>query len=166
MTAEAILAAEHPEPPVEVPAVGLSRALTTRSAAIAHAWRRAWQGDRPDPMLALGQLDGLVEGLVYELGRSLGELSDLPAAPWGRVSGVLRLSITRGADSLGQEFAVLRGLLEQVARQVGAGEPERKRLRILLDASQAQALALLRQRANPACTRAAVAFGGVVVEVT
>lgn len=152
-------------PPVELPKMGLARLLSTRASAIAHTWRRAYCGQMSDPLEVVGQLDGLIEPLVVELGRSLGSPSDLPAAPWGRACGVLRLSLSRGVDGLCQEFWLLRTLLEQAADQLGATIPERKRLRILLDAAQAQAQALLRHRLDLDVPAPAVAFGGVVVEV-
>lgn len=152
-------------PPVELPKMELARLLGTRAGAIAFSWRRAYAGNMADPLETIGQLDGLVEPLLVELGRSLGDASDLPAAHWSRVSGVLRISLSRGVEGLCQEFWLLRTLLEQAAEQLGAPMAERKRLRILLDAAQAQAQALLRHRTGVGIPRPAVAFGGVVVEV-
>jgi hypothetical protein len=166
MTAEALTYRDDPlPPPVELPKMQLARLLCTRAEAIVFSWRRAYCGQMQDPLETTGQLDGLIEPLLVEMGYSLGEPGDLPAAPWGRACGVLRLSLSRGANGLAQEFALLRGLLEQAADQLGASAPERKRLRILLDAAQAQAQALLRHRIGPNVSRPAVAFGGVVVEV-
>ncbi|MBS2032814.1 MAG: hypothetical protein JST54_33380 [Deltaproteobacteria bacterium] len=156
---------EHLPPPVDMPALDLSRALCTRAEAIAQAWRRELYGNAQDPLASLGQLDDVVAPLVAELGRSLATPSDLPAAPFGRATGVLRLSMTRGPAGLFQEFGLLRTLLEQAASQVGASMPERRRLRVLLDAAQAQALALLRQRVMPHLPHADVPFAGIVLEM-
>ena len=150
--------------PVE-PRRDLARLLRTRAASIAHAFRRERFGSCQDPLQAVGQLDGLVEGLVEELGHSMSDPSDLPIAPWARARGVLRLSLTHGLEALAEEFALLRGLLDQAAAQLGSSEPERRRLRQLLEASQSQALALLRHRVMPELPAPALAFGGVVLEM-
>lgn len=150
-------------PPVE-PRGPLAKLMRTRAASIAHAFRRERSGDRQDPLEDVGALDGLVEGLVEELGHALSEPADLPTAPWARAQGVLRLSLTRGPETIQRDFGLLRGLLEQAASQLGANELERRRLRVLLDAAQAQALALLRHRLIPGQPAPAVKFGGVVLE--
>jgi hypothetical protein len=157
--------------PVQAPAPlgapqALAELLVNRAGSFATIWRRHYCGDRTDPLAALGLLDDVVESLVLQLGAALGEPDALPAAAWGRTCGVLRLSITRGVDGLVQEFGLLRNLLEDAAERVGAPRAERRRLRILLDAAQAQALLLQHHRANPGTPLPAVAFGGVVVEVS
>ena len=166
MTAAIDFREEHRlPPPVEAPSLDLSRALCTRAEAIAQAWRRELYGNAQDPLASLGQLDDLVAPLVAELGRSLANPSDLVSAPFERATGVLRLSMTRGPSGLFYEFGLLRELLDQAASQVGASASERRRLRQLLDAAQAQALALLRQRVMPHLRHEEVRFAGIVLEM-
>jgi len=141
----------------------LARRLVRQSEPLASAWRRDHCGDR-DPLLALPQLDNLVESLIEELGRSLDNPADLPAAPWGRISGVFRISAAQGATGLCWEFSVLRALLSEAAQDAGADATEVRRLHTFLDAIQHQALALQAYRIEPGSPRPAVAFGGVVVE--
>ena len=165
------LAAVHTAFEVEAPAASagpsaLSELLVSRAGAFATVWRRHYCGDRTDPLAALGLLDDVIESLVVQLGSVLDEPEALPATAWSRTSGVLRLSITRGVDGLVQEFGLLRNLLEDAAERVGAPRGERRRLRILLDAAQAQALLLQHHKATPDTPPPAVAFGGVVVEVS
>ena len=144
----------------------LAQLLAGRSRSLAAAWRRRYYGSDPQALSALAQLDGVVEPLLAELGTSLATLHDLPASAWGRTSGVLRLSHARGAEGLHGEFQLLTEVLEEAAAQLRAAPAQRKRMRVLLDASQAQALALLgRCTASPgARLPPAGRFGGVVVE--
>lgn len=165
------LAALPSQAPVEAPAPSampnaLADLLVGRAGAFATVWRRHYCGDRTDPLSALGLLDDVIESLVLQLGMALTETDALPAMAWARTTGVLRLSITRGIDGLAQEFGLLRNLLEDAAERVRAPPSERRRLRILLDATQAQALLLQHHRATPGTPLPAVLFGGVVVEVS
>jgi hypothetical protein len=143
----------------------LAAALESKAAVLAAEWRKRYYCT-DSSLTTVAQLDGVVEPLIAELGRSLPASLDLPAAAWGRTQGLLRLSHSRGEEGLHEEFFLLRAVLEQAANALFAPLVERKRLRMMLDAAQAQAVAMFSRLQSPAdeLLPPQARFGGVVVE--
>src|SRR5437870_6042957 len=105
----------------------LGQHLQQRSAELARAWRSAGFVDgRERPTAAL---NGLVEGLIFELGRGLDHPAGSLCVAWSRVRGVLLRSAVRGEAELHGEFRRLAVVLDRTARAHGAADLERVRLR-------------------------------------
>ncbi len=151
--------------PVVPTARNLPSFLEHNAVHLAAEWRKRYYANDTS-LTTLAQLDGVVELLIVEVARSVEAPTDLPATAWGRTSGVLRLSRERGAPGLHLEFCLLRGVLEGAANVGNAPHEQRKRLRTLIDAAEAQALALLARTQDSTGGRAypSVHFQGVVVE--
>jgi hypothetical protein len=154
--------------PTQQVQIDLGEVLCSCTSILTAKWRKLYfEGDRL--MTVLPQLDGVMELFIMELGRSLQTLSDMPVSAWSRTSGVLKLSHSRGAEGLRREFDLLRAVLEQATEQVQANRAQQRRLLVMLDAAQAQALALMGQRMNSeeffGATNAVVRFSGLVVEI-
>jgi hypothetical protein len=146
------------------PAGDLGKVLVARSNLIASWWRRRYYGDETNSLPSTGQIEGLLETLIVEIGRSIQAATDLPLSAWAKTQGILRLSIGSGPEGLNYEFDLLRTALEQVAEQLRALPSQRRRMRVVLDACQASALARLRQARGISTPLGLVPFGGVVTE--
>jgi hypothetical protein len=151
--------------PVVPTARNLPTFLEHHAEHLAGEWRKRYYANDTS-LTTVAQLDGVVELLIVEIGRSLEMPTDLPATAWGRTGGVLRLSQERGAPGLHLEFCLLRAVLEGAANIGNPPHEQRKRLRTLIDAAEAQALALLArtQDSNAGKAYPSVHFQGVVVE--
>ncbi|MFP2912748.1 hypothetical protein ACLESD_48620 [Pyxidicoccus sp. 3LFB2] len=104
----------------------LARFFRQQPDRIAALWRRMRLATEAEGSVhVLGQLDGLVEPFIREVGRTLeGE----ETSPWSRTRAVLRLSPERGARALYDEFAALRRCLVDAAEVLGGGDWERERI--------------------------------------
>ncbi len=143
-------------------AAGLARFFRQQPDRIAALWRRTRLASEGDGSQAfLGQLDGLVEPFIREVGRSLeGE----ETSPWSRTRAVLRLSPERGARALYDEFAALRRCLVDASEVLGGGDWERERINRAVDEAVDSAVALLQRLKDPRAAGPRVPFGGLVVE--
>ena len=141
----------------------LARFFRQQPDRIAALWRRTrLASNEADASQAfLGQLDGLVEPFIREVGRTLdGEES----SPWSRTRAVLRLSPERGARALYDEFAALRRCLVDASEVLGGGDWERERINRAVDEAVDSAVALLQRLKDPRADGPRVPFGGLVVE--
>ncbi len=148
--------------------IDLSDALCSCAGILTAQWRQLYfEGDLS--MSVPPQLDSVMELFIVELGRSLRMLTDMPTSAWSRTGGVFRLSHSRGAAGLRREFALLRAILEQAAARAKTSLIQQRRLRVMLDVAQAQALVLMGQRLNPeefhGATGSIAQFSGLVVEI-
>lgn len=144
-------------------AAALARFFHQQPDRIAALWRRtrlaSHEVEGPDAFL--GQLDGLVEAFIREVGRTLdGE----ETSPWSRTRAVLRLSPERGARALYDEFAALRRCLVDASEVLGGGDWERERINRAVDEAVDSAVALLQRLRDPRVEGPRVPFGGLVVE--
>jgi hypothetical protein len=140
----------------------LARFYRQQPDRIAALWRRMRLATEAEGAVPpLGQLDGLVEPFIREVGRTLeGEES----SPWSRTRAVLRLSPERGARALYDEFAALRRCLVDASEVLGGGDWERERINRAVDEAVDSAVALLQRLKDPRADGPRVAFGGLVVE--
>ncbi|MFP2933590.1 hypothetical protein ACLESO_52310 [Pyxidicoccus sp. 3LG] len=144
----------------------LARFFRQQPDRIAALWRRmrlatAEAGTPSSSRADLGQLDGLVEPFIREVGRSLeGE----ETSPWSRTRAVLRLSPERGARALYDEFAALRRCLVDAAEVLGGGDWERECINRAVDEAVDSAVALLQRLKDSRADGPRVPFGGLVVE--
>jgi hypothetical protein len=141
-------------------AEGVARVFSQQPHRIAAAWRRMRhvesRGTAPTSLL-----DGLVEPFIHELGLSLA--GDETSA-WSRTRAVLRLSSTRGARSLHEEFASLRRCLVDAVEVLGGGDEERATVNRAVDEAVDSAVALLERLMEPTAEGPRIPFGGLVVE--
>jgi hypothetical protein len=141
----------------------LARFFRQQPDRIAALWRRMRLAthEADGSAASLGQLDGLVEPFIREVGRTLeGE----ETSPWSRTRAVLRLSPERGARALYEEFAALRRCLVDAAEVLGGGDWERERINRAVDEAVDSAVALLQRLKDSRADGPRVAFGGLVVE--
>ena len=157
-------AVQHAAVVPSAPIAELGRVLEARSGLIANYWRRRFYESDAAATRSIGQIEGILDALVAEIGRSVQSESDSPLTAWARTHGVLRLSIGAGPEGLTQEFDLLRGALEQVAEQLHSPPAQRRRMRAVLDACQAAALIRMREARGDASRMAPVPFGGLVTE--
>ncbi|MBU8899430.1 hypothetical protein DRW03_28915 [Corallococcus sp. H22C18031201] len=143
-------------------AAGVARVFSRQPDRIAALWRRARLASVEGPgSLEPSLLDGLVETFIRELGRTL-EGED--TSPWSRTRAVLRLSSTRGARALYDEFAALRRCLVDTVDVLGGGDSERRAINRALDEAVDSAVALLQRLTDAKAEGPRVPFGGLVVE--
>lgn len=140
----------------------LARFFRHQPDRVAALWRRMRLATETDgPEASLGQLDGLVEPFIREVGRTLeGEQQ----SAWSRTRAVLRLSPERGTRALYNEFAALRRCLVDAAEVLGGGDWERERINCAVDEAVDSAVALLQRLKDPRADGPRVPFGGLVVE--
>jgi hypothetical protein len=111
--------------------------LQVNAHQLAQAWRRAAFVDSARRPTSL--LDGVVETLVFEVGRGLDHLDEPSGAAWTRAAGVVRHAAQRGRPALAAEFRRLALCVDREARAAGASELQRMRLRLHFVAAHAQA---------------------------
>jgi len=140
----------------------VARVFLQQPDRIAAAWRRVRQahgGGTPEiPLL----IDALVEPFVREVGQAL---LGTPGSPWTRTRGLLRLSPSRGARGLYDEFAALRRCMTDALEVLGGGSEERRIISSALDDAVDSAVALSQQLQDPSAEPPLFPFGGVVVEL-
>jgi hypothetical protein len=141
-------------------AEGVARVFSQQPHRIAAAWRRMRHVEsKGAPTASL--LDGLVEPFIHELGLSLA--GDETSA-WSRTRAVLRLSTSRGARGLHEEFASLRRCLVDAVEVLGGGDAERVTVNRAVDEAVDSAVALLERLHAPEAAEPRIPFGGLVVE--
>jgi hypothetical protein len=89
---------------------------------------KTWRSEIFEDGHPFGLLDRVVESLIFELGRGLERTNELPGEAWGRASGLLPHSNSRGASTLSKEFRRLALVLDSASRQAGADENERAKV--------------------------------------
>lgn len=142
-------------------AAGVARVFTQQPHRIAAAWRRMRHVESRGAAPSMSLLDGLVEGFIRELGRSLD--GDETSA-WSRTRAVLRLSTERGARALHEEFASLRRCLVDAVEVLGGGDVERAAINRAVDEAADSAVALFDKLMDPLAEAPRIPFGGLVVE--
>lgn len=147
-------------------AAELGAALQAGAERLAATWRKLhYRGDakRADANPAL--LEGVVEPLLFEIGRQVASNKDSATDPWARASGVLRLSLSRGEAALDDEFELFRLVAEGFAEKMGGSLEQRRRIRTMVEAARMLARAELARCEDPGRQPPEVSFGGVVVEL-
>lgn len=143
-------------------ASAVERVFTGQADRLGNAWRQAMRAlhHRPQPALLL--LDGVVEPLVAELGRTLGGAE---GHPWTRCRGLLRLSSQRGTQGLHDEFTTLRRCLAEAIEVLGGTSIERAWVTAALEDAAEAAAALHHRLERRTAAAPRVMFGGLVVEL-
>jgi hypothetical protein len=140
-----------------------SRVFRERPDRVAAAWRRLRSAQLPVGETPQYLLNDVVEPFIREVGASL---SGAPGSPWSRTRGVLRISPSRGAPELYDEFSALRRCLLVSLEALGATDDERVRVEEAVDEATHSAVAIQSQleKQVPAAPPP-LPFGGVVLEV-
>jgi hypothetical protein len=129
---------------------------------IAAAWRQVRHAQARGAQPAAHLIDGVVEPFVREVGQAL---LGTPGSPWSRTRGVLRISLSRGARGLYEEFTALRRCMTDALEALGGGLEERRTLSAALDDAVDSAVAAWQQLQDPRAEPPRIPFGGVVVEL-
>lgn len=139
----------------------IERFLEQQSERMATAWRRIRQTQLGEATPAVHMLDGVVEPFFRELAASL---RGADGSAWSRTRGVLRLSPSRGVESLKLEFDALGLCLTGALSTLATPTPARGFLLEQLHEARTSARALLRRLEDPQAPTPRVPFGGLVVE--
>jgi hypothetical protein len=129
---------------------------------LAAAWRRERFGTRGESLVPENLLDGVVEDFIRQVGLSL---DGAPHRPWARTRGVLRLSVTRGARGLQEEFGALRRCLLDALEVSGGTADQVEEVNLAVDEAFESALGLHRRLLDPRAPGPRHPFGGLVVEI-
>jgi hypothetical protein len=140
----------------------VARVFLKQPERIAAAWRRVRYAQSRAGLSAAHLIDGVVEPFVREVGQAL---LGTPGSPWSRTRGVLRISPSRGARGLYEEFTALRRCMTDALEALGGGQEERRTLAAALDDAVDSAVAACQQLQDPRAEPPRVPFGGVVVEL-
>jgi hypothetical protein len=143
----------------------LGAAMQARATGLAGVWRRLHCHGDARRAQEVAQLEGVIEPLIFELGRQLAAPVEDDAAPWARCRGLLRLRVGADRGPLLQEFALLTEVALGYADRAGATESAKAELRRLLQMSAQLACSELAHRVDPRQPAPEVPFGGVVVEI-
>lgn len=139
----------------------LARVLQERPERVTAAWRRLVQARRDEANSVL-LLDEVVEPFLREIGAAL---SGVGGSPWRRTRGLLKLSTSRGARALHEEFSLLRQCLFDALDVLDAGAGARFLVEAAFSEATDSAVALAEKLRDPAKEAPRVPFGGLWVEV-